>query len=214
MPVALPRDYPAVMATTSSPLRSRLLTVLVGAVLMVLVGAPSAYACSCMGYDFEEAIENADLIAEITVEQELSEVDGDVTYFAVVNTVWKGEESRTIEFTTHEQTTACGLGRIPDGTSLLVWATGENGSYSSTWCGLPMDGGSDDRERLTEMLGAPADLTDQPVPEQGEPGGPPEQGTPLWVIVSVAGAALGIGVLVVRVVALVIALVLVRRRRG
>ena len=71
MPVALPRDYPAVMATTSSPLRSRLLTVLIGAVLLVLVGAPSAYACSCMGYDFEEAIENAYLIAEITVEQEL-----------------------------------------------------------------------------------------------------------------------------------------------
>ena len=187
---------------------------LTGLLMLVLVAAPSAHACSCMGYDFEEAAENAALIADITVEHEVTDDEGRVTYFAVVNTVWKGEESRTIEFTTHEQTTACGLGRIPDGTSLLVWATGENGSYSSTWCGLPMDGGSDDRERLTELLGAPADLTDQPVPEQGEPGGPPEQGTPVWVIVSVAGAALGIGVLMVRVVALVIALVLVRRRRG
>ena len=216
MPVALPRDYPAVMATTSSPLRSRLLTVLIGAVLLVLVGAPSAYACSCMGYDFEEAIENADLIAEITVEQELSEVDGDVTYFAVVNTVWKGEESRTIEFRTHEQTTACGLGRIPEGTTLRVWASGADGRYSSTWCALPMDGGADDEERLTELLGEPADLTDQQVPATGEPGGPPAASQSTGVVLAVGGTVLLAGVALVRLLGLAIALVVIsaRGRRG
>lgn len=187
---------------------------LAGLLVLVLVGAPSAYACDCMELSFEEAAEHADLIADITVEHEIEDDAGEVTYFAVVDTVWKGEESRTIEFTTHEQTASCGLGRIPEATSLLVWASGEDGSYSSTWCALPSDGGDDDRERLTELLGEPADLTDQPVPAPGEPGGPPEQSLPAWAILTLAAGALGIGVLAVRVVALAIALVLIRRRRG
>lgn len=184
-----------------------------GVMMLVLLGVPSAYACSCTGYDFEEAIDAADLIAEVTIEHEIEEVAGEVTYYAVVDTIWKGEESRTIEFSTHEQTTACGLGRIPEGTSLLVWAFGEDGSYGSTWCALPTDGGEDDQERLTELLGAPADLTDQPVPEPGEPGGPPEQPTPVWVIVSVAALALGLWGLLVPTVAIVLVSRHERRRR-
>lgn len=201
------------MATTFSAPRSRLLTVLLGAVLLVLVGAPSAHACSCVGYDFEEAAEHADLIAEITIEQEISNVGGDVTYFAVVSTVWKGEESRTIEFSTQEQTTACGLGRIPEGTTLRVWASGADGRYGSSWCALPMDGGSDDEERLTELLGEPADLTDQPVPSAGESGGPPvvTQGT--VVVLAAGGAVLLAGVTLVRLGGLAIALALVGARR-
>jgi len=186
---------------------------LVGAVLLVLVGAPSAYACDCMGYDFEEAVQAADLIADVTIEAEISDDEGDVTYFAVVETVWKGEESRTIEFRTHEQTTACGLGRIEAGTSLLVWASGSDGAYSSTWCALPMDGGPDDQERLTELLGEPADLTDKPVPEAGEPGGPPEQSVPTGVIVAAAVAGLGLVGVVVLAGAILIAWQVGKRRR-
>lgn len=187
---------------------------LAGLLMLVLVGAPSAYACDCMELTFEEAAANADLIADITIESEIEDVEGEVTYFAVVDTVWKGEESRTIEFTTHEWVASCGLGRIEAGTSLLVWASGEDGSYSSTWCALPSDGGPDSPERLTELLGAPADLTDQPVPAPGEPGGPPEQATPEWVVPTLVAAGLGIGVLVTRVAGLAIARVLVGRRRG
>ena len=177
--------------------------------LLVLMGAPAAYACRCAGYNFEEAAESADLLADITIQHEIVGHDGDITYLAVVDTVWKGEESRTIEFTTQEQTTACGLGRLPEGTSLLVWARGESGSYSSSWCALPKDGGEDDRERLTELLGEPADLTDQPIPE---PERPPlaERG---WVIASLSVAALGVWVLVARMTVLTVVLVQDNRRQ-
>ncbi|MGO3209694.1 MAG: hypothetical protein ACTIJK_07870 [Brachybacterium sp.] len=200
------------MHTTATRRSSRLLVMLAGLLMLVLVGAPSAYACDCMELTFEEAAANADLIADITIESEIEDVEGGVTYFAVVDTVWKGEESRTIEFTTHEWVASCGLGRIEAGTSLLVWASGEDGSYSSAWCALPADGGPDDPERLTELLGDPADLTDQPVPQPGEPGGPPEQSMPAWALLGLGTAGLAVGVLLVRVVALTIALFLIRRR--
>ncbi|WP_345076049.1 hypothetical protein [Brachybacterium paraconglomeratum] len=201
------------MHTTATRRSSRLLVMLAGLLMLVLVGAPSAYACDCMELTFEEAAANADLIADITIESEIEDVEGEVTYFAVVDTVWKGEESRTIEFTTHEWVASCGLGRIEAGTSLLVWASGEDGSYSSTWCALPADGGPDDPERLTELLGDPADLTDQPIPQPGEPGGPPEQSRPAWVIISVAAVALGIWGLLVPTVAIVLVSRHERRRR-
>lgn len=201
------------MHTTMGRRRSRLLAILSGLLLMVIAGVPAAHACDCMGYDFEEAVEAADLIADVTIEDEISDDSGEVTYFAVVETVWKGEESRTIEFTTHEQTASCGLGRIEAGTSLLVWASGADGSYSSTWCALPMDGGPEDRERLTGMLGEPADLTGRPVPEAGEPGGPPEQSVPVWAVSAVVIAGLGLFVAMVMAAVIVVAWRIGKRRR-
>ncbi|MGP9537268.1 hypothetical protein ACT3SP_04615 [Brachybacterium sp. AOP43-C2-M15] len=185
-----------------------LLTLLVGLLVLVLASAPAAHACSCGETDFEEAAESADLIADLRIEHAISEEAGDVTYRAVVDTVWKGEESRTLRFTTSEEVTACGLGRIPDGTELLVWAFGGDGSYSTTWCALPVDGGPDDRERLTELLGEPADLTDQPVPLEPESLQRPWSG----VAVAVGAGAVALAI-AVRATALAAVLALHGRRR-
>ena len=193
------------MHATTSRRPSSLLALIVGVLVLVLAGAPAAHACSCMGYTFDESAERADLIADITIVHEVEEDSGHVTYLAAIDTVWKGEQSRAIMFATHEETTACGLGRLTDGSSLLVWASGGEGRYSTTWCSLPTDGGPDDRERLTERFGEPADLSDQPIPEQRS------AFPPVWLLIALPVAAV-IGSTLVSVIALVVVLVLMRRR--
>lgn len=156
-----------------------MLLVLVAGVLMFsLVGAPYARACDCMPLSFEEAVDQADLIAEITIRDRIEPDEGAwaVTYHAAVERVWKGEESREIRFSTAKDIAACGLGAIPIGETLLVWASGADGSYSSTWCALPAHAEDDVRAQLTREVGEPADLSDIPL----EPIAEQESDAPGW----------------------------------
>ena len=78
------------------------------------------------------------------------------------------------------------------------------------------DGGSDDEERLTELLGEPADLTDQPIPSIGDPGGPPAASQSTVVVLAVGGFMMflpGVLVTLIGLVLVVVAAVLARLRR-
>lgn len=142
-----------------------LLTLVAGILLFALSGAGFAHACSCAPATLDEAIEERDLIAEVTIIGRAPLPSGrGATYEARVEKVWKGEESRRVLLSTSQHITACGLGYLPTGTTFLVWASGEDGSYSSSWCAIPDDVGSDARGALTAKVGEPTDLTDQPVP--------------------------------------------------
>lgn len=190
------------------PRRWALLVALAAALVLTLAGAPVAHACSCMPQTFDEAVQNTDLIADLTIEHQIEGTDGEITYYAAVDRVWKGEESRTISFTTQEQTTACGLGSLEDGATLLVWASGADGEYSSTWCAIPSDAGPDVRERLSQELGAPTDLTDQPVPRSEHPV-PFASRSVALLLALLAGA----GLLVLGAGGIAVAAVLLLRRR-
>lgn len=192
--------------------RVRMLPVLVAAVLMFsLVGAPYARACDCKVLSFEEAVEQADLIAEITIRagEGTDQSTEPVVYRAAVERVWKGEETREIQFSTSAHVASCGLGAIPIGETLLVWASGSDGSYSSTWCALPSDAEDDVRAQLTREVGEPADLTDIPLEPIEEPM------SPVVTVGLVLGglAALGIGLTVLAAI-VVVTVVLLRRSRG
>lgn len=192
--------------------RVRMLPVLVAAVLMFsLVGAPYARACDCKVLSFEEAVEQADLIAEITIRagEGTDQSTEPVVYRAAVERVWKGEETREIQFSTSAHVASCGLGAIPIGETLLVWASGSDGSYSSTWCALPSDAEDDVRAQLTREIGEPADLTDIPLEPIEEPV------SPVVTVGLVLGglAALGIGLTVLAAI-VVVTVVLLRRPRG
>ena len=192
--------------------RVRMLLVLVAAVLMFsLVGAPYARACDCKVLSFEEAVEQADLIAEITIRagEGTDQSTEPVVYRAAVERVWKGEETREIQFSTSAHVASCGLGAIPIGETLLVWASGSDGSYSSTWCALPSDAEDDVRAQLTREVGEPADLTDIPLEPIEEPV------SPVVTVGLVIGglAALGIGLTVLAAI-VVVTVVLLRRSRG
>ncbi|PZP14739.1 MAG: hypothetical protein DI611_11125 [Brachybacterium faecium] len=189
-----------------------MLLVLVAAVLMFsLVGAPYARACDCKVLSFEEAVEQADLIAEITIRagEGTDQSTEPVVYRAAVERVWKGEETREIQFSTSAHVASCGLGAIPIGETLLVWASGSDGSYSSTWCALPSDAEDDVRAQLTREIGEPADLTDIPLEPIEEPM------SPVVTVGLVLGglAALGIGLTVLAAI-VVVTVVLLRRPRG
>lgn len=192
--------------------RVRMLLVLVAAVLMFsLVGAPYARACDCKVLSFEEAVEQADLIAEITIRagEGTDQSTEPVVYRAAVERVWKGEETREIQFSTSAHVASCGLGAIPIGETLLVWASGSDGSYSSTWCALPSDAEDDVRAQLTREIGEPADLTDISLEPIEEPM------SPVVTVGLVLGglAALGIGLTVLAAI-VVVTVVLLRRPRG
>lgn len=192
--------------------RVRMLPVLVAAVLMFsLVGAPYARACDCKVLSFEEAVEQADLIAEITIRagEGTDQSTEPVVYRAAVERVWKGEETREIQFSTSAHVASCGLGAIPIGETLLVWASGSDGSYSSTWCALPSDAEDDVRAQLTREIGEPANLTDIPLEPIEEPM------SPVVTVGLVLGglAALGIGLTVLAAI-VVVTVVLLRRSRG
>lgn len=192
--------------------RVRMLLVLVAAVLMFsLVGAPYARACDCKVLSFEEAVEQADLIAEITIRagEGTDQSTEPVVYRAAVERVWKGEETREIQFSTSAHVASCGLGAIPIGETLLVWASGSDGSYSSTWCALPSDAEDDVRAQLTREIGEPANLTDIPLEPIEEPM------SPVVTVGLVLGglAALGIGLTVLAAI-VVVTVVLLRRPRG
>lgn len=196
------------LPVTSLPRRWALLVALAAGLVLTLVGAPVAHACSCIPRTFDEAVEGSDLIADLTIQHTIDRDGGEVTYYAAVDTVWKGEESRTISFTTYRETTACGLGALENGATLLVWASGADGEYSSSWCALPVDGGPDDRERLTQQLGTPTDLTDQPVPRSEHPVPFAERRAALPLAI-LAGA----GLLVVGAGTIAVVAVLLLRRR-
>lgn len=192
--------------------RVRMLLVLVAAVLTFsLVDAPYARACDCKVLSFEEAVEQADLIAEITIRagEGTDQSTEPVVYRAAVERVWKGEETREIQFSTSAHVASCGLGAIPIGETLLVWASGSDGSYSSTWCALPSDAEDDVRAQLTREIGEPADLTDIPLEPIEEPM------SPVVTVGLVLGglAALGIGLTVLAAI-VVVTVVLLRRSRG
>lgn len=215
--------------------RVRMLPVLVAAVLMFsLVGAPYARACDCKVLSFEEAVEQADLIAEITIRagEGTDQSTEPVVYRAAVERVWKGEETREIQFSTSAHVASCGLGAIPIGETLLVWASGADGSYSSTWCALPADAEDDVRAQLTREVGEPADLSDIPLEpisgqESDAPGGggsgnggsesPGSEGSGIGfetVALVLGGLAfLGIGLAVLAAI-VVVAVVLLRGSRG
>ena len=161
------RDCDSGGPSSSAQHWARMLLVLMAGVLMFsLAGAPYARACSCVPTTVDEAIAEDDLIAEITIIGRTGTIvgGGGVAYDARVERVWKGEERRRIIFRSAEHIAACGLGRIPTGTTLLAWARGENGVYSMAWCDIPDDAGDDPRSVLTAKVGEPADLTGRPVP--------------------------------------------------
>ncbi len=129
-----------------------------------IVTAPPAHACSCFPPSFADAVQYTDLIALATFRERLTPLPGEVTYDVVLDKIWRGEERRQIKFTTADEITACGLGRIESGFSAVIWATGEKGEYTMSWCDIPMGAsGADVEQRLTWVLGEPTDLTREPV---------------------------------------------------
>lgn len=158
-------------------LTAALLSILLGCALLVLGGpAAPAHACSCQAPSMEEALADAELVAEGTVETIFVSPGDDYTsIWVTLDHSWKGEpEYRAISFGIEEGD--CPALSLEEGDRLIVW--GENWSDSFRWidCGQPAESLEEQREFLTDELGEPSDLSH--VPESFErPTGeiPPEE---------------------------------------
>lgn len=162
---------------------------------------PVAHACSCIPLTIEEAIDNADLIAEIRItDAEFPEEFGAGYYDAEVLRVWKGQPGNPIDFETQTQIPACGLGRIEVSTTLITWAHGSGDSYSASWCSLPQESTEEAIQIVEDKLGPPStpNRPTQAPSDPPDPTGsdlwPPENNPTLWLgtaaVMLLAGLAL------------------------
>lgn len=181
--------------------------------LVATVPAPCAHACSCVELTVDEAIDHADLIAQVTViNRKLSFKE--TTYQVAVDTQWKGPDERVITLSTSEDITACGLGRLKPGSSLLLWATGSGTDFSAGWCSIPYDMPDDIEGTLTQKLGEPLDLTDQPTPTPEDPESPSDSPFPIPDVALIVLIGIGVlGVLMVGAAVVVIAILVATRGR-
>lgn len=181
--------------------------------LVATVPAPCAHACSCVEFTVDEAIDHADLIAQVTVIKRESGGE-ETTYQVAVDTQWKGPDERVITLSTSEDITACGLGRLKPGSSLLLWATGSGTDFSADWCSIPYDMPDDIEGTLTQKLGEPLDLTDQPTPTPEDPESPSDSPFPIPdVALIVLIGIVVLGVLMVGAAVVVVAIVVATRGR-
>lgn len=158
-------------------LTAALLSMLLACALLVLGGpAAPAHACSCQAPSMEEALADAELVAEGTVETIfVSPGDDHTSIWVKLDRSWKGEpEYRAISFGIEEGD--CPALSFEEGDRLIVW--GENWSDSFRWidCGPPVESLEAQREFLTDELGEPSDLSHVPEFFERPTGGlPPEE---------------------------------------
>ncbi|WP_138774492.1 hypothetical protein [Brachybacterium timonense] len=158
-------------------LTAALVPTLLACTLLVLGGpAAPAHACSCQAPSMEEALAEAELVAEGTVETIFVSPGDDYTAIWIkLDRSWKGEpEYRAISFGIEEGD--CPALSFEEGDRLIVW--GENWSDSFRWidCGPPAESLEAQREFLTDELGEPSDLSHVPEFFERPTGGlPPEE---------------------------------------
>lgn len=168
-------------------------------------GAPQASACSCVAMTTAERAENAELVAVGTVTKSSVPV-GEVVYGSdpitltiEVESLWKGEASRTVEVQTPGSSASCGLDGLAPGTRIILFARHSDlmGAPLEGWGSLLCDGtGTFDQataDELTSALGAPK----APLPEPLEGDATPRSSAmamPGGMLIPLAGT-LGIALL-------------------
>lgn len=167
------------------------------------VVVPRAAACSCAQYTFEEAVEEVDLIAEVTMVEDLGAIGTNNHYLFSMQRIWKGEASQFVVVTEFNEETSCGGPRIPEiGEQKRLWGyvADEQGHYRENFCLFIDVPHGDERTRLlNEHFGEAVPVTDadpvgpSPSPEPTEPSddGTTSSGddTPWWQSIPLVIAA-------------------------
>lgn len=150
----------------TTPLFTRLAGALVAALLamsgLVLATAAPAFACRCDSADIEKQSNRADavFVAEVG---DVVEVGKQFEYALTVTEVFKGSAERDTVVASHQQATACGLGKLRPGTEYVFLVTGDAPPYAADSCG---GSGPVSAKRLAEVetvLG-PAEAVPAPEP--------------------------------------------------
>lgn len=108
---------------------------------------PLGASCSCLQQSPEQAINMSSAVFSGTVTETVSRPSGRVAVTIGVDTVWKGEVSRTMVVTTPGSSAACGY-NFGEGRSYLVYANGDPPSVSLCSRTAPIQQASDDLDVL------------------------------------------------------------------
>lgn len=171
-----------------------LLCLVAGLVVPVLAAGP-ALACSCADLSLEEQVEAAEVVAQVVVNRtdQPPMAGGYVTYYVSTTRVWKGDIPLRFSFLSPQQGPSCGLDGVPAGRELLLLArpgdtgppTEDRGALVTYSCDGTGTATADRIADVTALLGEGAVPIDPGDPPPAEPGA---WGLPVGVaVVAVAG---------------------------
>lgn len=131
----------------------------VAAFLVMLLGPVlPAMACSCEQPDFDEAVEQADLIALVSLGRVMSETDDGKNYSARTETLWKGEQNVAVDLFIPDGEASCGFDDLDTVYGDIMFLTERpDGSFTVGPCSTPKGMDVDEvRDALNEEFGAPS----------------------------------------------------------
>ena len=135
----------------------RVVRVLIAALLamsgLVLATAAPAFACTCQPGDIEQQTRRADAVFVAKVDG-VTEVGRKFEYALTANRSYKGTIERETTVTTHQATTACGLGELEVGTDYVFLVTGDTPPYAASSCDGSGPANPGRMEKIEAALGA------------------------------------------------------------
>ncbi|MCW2832724.1 MAG: hypothetical protein JWN68_677 [Nocardioides sp.] len=146
---------------------------------VVLATAAPAFACKCDAVDVKQQSARVDAVFVGEV-QGVTETERQFEYAVLATHTFKGTVERDTAVVTNQDTAACGLGELKNGTAYVFLVTGAAAPYTATSC----DGsGPANDKRLAEVeavLGAGTEIAEPPPPAptltKVEESGPPSLG--------------------------------------
>lgn len=103
---------------------------------LVLATEAPAFACRCTTPTAEQQVNRADAVFVGTVEASRSVSQGrSYDYSVRVDRIYKGDVNPTVVVTSAARPTECGLGKVRDGTTYVLFVAGDGSPYSANSCG-------------------------------------------------------------------------------
>lgn len=130
---------------------------------LVLATAAPAFACKCEAPDVQRQSARVDAVFVGEVKG-VAETERTFEYAVLATRTFKGTVERDTAIVTNQDTAACGLGELKNGTDYVFLVTGDTPPYAATSC----DGsGPANDKRLSEVeavLGAGTEIVAPPPP--------------------------------------------------
>jgi hypothetical protein len=132
---------------------------------LVLATSAPAFACKCDSADIERQSARADAVFVAEV-QGVTETERKLEYAVLATHTYKGTVDRETTVVTNQDTTACGLGELTNGTDYVFLVRGDAAPYTATSC----DGsGPATDKRLSEVEAVLGPGTEIPEPAPPAP---------------------------------------------
>ncbi len=136
---------------------ARLLAAVLATLFAIVLSTSVAAACSCADLDMAEKVDSADVVARVIVEEStvVDREDGGAHVLLTVRPlrVWKGDVISRFPLTTARDAAECGLGALPEGADLLLFATESEEQYTANSCGGTTDASESSLAELVEAAG-------------------------------------------------------------